>query len=215
MVYIKHTSWNALGFSLIITCICLQLYPLVSTFWNNVFVNGFSGGNVVIDPSSSMNGAIRVAISMLVVLATLIGRIGILDSLIVGVVGTTVYSLNIALNVATARSRSPDANINDVGGAVDVFLFGGILGVVVGRFLRTMNTLIHPRYSTGPGNEHPILALVGTMFIWSGFSYLSINSPDTQRFMDLGAMNSYLCLGACVVTICAMSAIIHLRIGIL
>lgn len=143
MVYIKHTSWNALGFSLLITCLCIQLYPLVSTFWNNVFVYGFRGENVIIDPSYSMNGSLRVAISMLVVLATLIGRIGPLDTLIVGVSGTILYSLNIALNTSIAKSRSPDANINDVGGAVDIFLFGGVLGVVIGRFLRNMNTLIH------------------------------------------------------------------------
>lgn len=52
------------------------------------------------------------------------------------------------------------------------------------------------------------------MFIWSGFSYLSINNPDTQKFMDLGVMNSYFSLASCVLTICALSAIIHLRIGI-
>ena len=214
MVYLKHSSWGALGFSLIITCICVQLYPLVSTFWNNVFVNGFNNGNAVLDPVFSMNGCIRVAISMLVVLAALLGRIGILDSLIVGVLGTVIYSLSVALNIATARTRSSEAFINDAGGSVDVFLFGGILGAVLGRFIKTPNSLVHPRYTIGPGNDNAILALIGTMFIWCGFSYMSINDPIHQRYMDLGVMNTLLCMGSCLVTLVSLAAIIHLRIGI-
>jgi hypothetical protein len=106
MVYLKHSSWSAIGFSLIITCICVQLYPLVSTFWNNVFVTGFNNGNVVLDPTFSMNGCIRVAVSMLVVLATLLGRIGLLDNLIIGITGVVIYSLNIAVNISIAKTRS-------------------------------------------------------------------------------------------------------------
>lgn len=105
MVYLKHSSWSAIGFSLIITSICVQLYPLVSTFWNNVFVTGFNG-NVVIDPTFSMNGCVRVAVSMLVVLAALIGRIGLLDNLLIGITGVVIYSLNIAVNISIAKTRS-------------------------------------------------------------------------------------------------------------
>ena len=106
MVYLKHSSWSAIGFSLLITCICVQLYPLVSTFWNNAFVTGFNNGNIVLDPTFSMNGCIRVSVAMLVVLAALIGRIGLLDSLLIGTVGTIIYSLSISVNIAIARSRS-------------------------------------------------------------------------------------------------------------
>lgn len=53
------------------------------------------------------------------------------------------------------------------------------------------------------------------MFIWCGFIYLSINDPVNQRYMNLGVMNTLLCMAACVVTIVSLAAIIHLRIGIL
>lgn len=99
-----------------------------------------------------MNGCVRVAVSMLVILAALIGRIGLFDALIVGVLGTAIYCLTLSLNIATAISRSSDAFINDAGGAIDVFLFGGIVGAIIGRFISTPNTLMHPRYTVGPGN---------------------------------------------------------------
>ena len=169
---------------------------------------------VVLDPVFSMNGCVRVSIAMLVVLAALIGRIGLVDTFLVGVVGTIIYCLNISLNICIAKARSSDANINDVGGAIDVFLFGGIFGAVIGRFIRSPHSLNHPRYTVGPGNESPVLALVGTMFIWCGFFYMSVNDPINQQFMGLGVMNTILCMSACVVTIWALAAIIHLRVGI-
>jgi ammonia channel protein AmtB len=156
------------------------------------------------------NGAIRLSIVLIIVLSALIGRIGVLEILIIAITGTFSYTFNYILNIYIATSRAAGANIVDVGGGIDIFTFGGLFAVMVGSILYTKNSERHPKYTSSANNA--TMAMVGTAYLWSGFPYVSFNSNFINP--DLTTMNTMLCLSASVITTYLMSSLLKGKIGI-
>lgn len=103
--YLKRLSWSSLGFSLLITATCVELYPLVNALYTksiiqqNPIVNNFSNSKFSIflsnydiatgaNYSNTITTAFKCALSLVVAFSSILGRAGPLQCLILAVLGT-------------------------------------------------------------------------------------------------------------------------------
>lgn len=92
------------------------------------------------DPLISTNGTVRCAVVMEIVLCALIGRVGVLQMLLLGVGGTISYCFTIVVNQVVNRARGAGPILNDIGGSMDVFMWAGIFSLTIGYSIRLTNT---------------------------------------------------------------------------
>jgi hypothetical protein len=95
MSYMKGLSWSGLGFAFLITALCIQVYPLINTFWSkagiqdNATVTNFStkelnqlylsnsevtfGGQVY---GSTITNGLKCALAIVAAFSSVLGRVG-------------------------------------------------------------------------------------------------------------------------------------------
>jgi hypothetical protein len=73
---------------------------------------------------------------MEIVLCTVVGRIGLLQLLLLGVGGTISYCFSMVVNMVANRARGAGAILNDIGGSMDVFMWAGIFALTLGYSVR-------------------------------------------------------------------------------
>jgi hypothetical protein len=151
---------------------------------------------------------------MEVVLCGLIGRLSLIQLLFLSVGGLMSYSFTQVINIVVTRARTPNAYILDVGGAMDIFLWAGVFGLTIGYGMRKKYTNLNEKYRAMPENDNPMLALIGTAFLWAGFMFVGHSDPKHQTELDLAPMNTVLALSSSVLTTYMMSTWIHFKMGI-
>lgn len=93
MTFIKTYSWSALTFTFFINAFVIQIYFLLTAFWERV-IHGFStGSEILISTKTFTLGSYAVA-SVLIAFGGVIGRVGPFELLIMGIVQIIGYSLN-------------------------------------------------------------------------------------------------------------------------
>lgn len=138
----RHLIWNGIGFSLLITALAIEVYPLVNAIWakahihTNQFMNdSFKTKEIYLylanlDSTSYENNtipaAIKSALAIIIAFSSVIGRIGPLECLIMTVVGLFGYELNRSININLGQ---------DSFGTFSIFAFGGFLGLTLGLFM--------------------------------------------------------------------------------
>lgn len=103
---VKNNVWGNLGFTLLITAYTFEFYFTVSGFWNIMKASGSFYdvfGGIIENYLSDTNdvtlltygvtaaGAFKCALSNVIIFAAISGRAGILEALMVSVVGTVGY----------------------------------------------------------------------------------------------------------------------------
>lgn len=154
MTFIRRYAWSALSYTFFINAIVVQLYILISGFWERVF-QGFHDKFIYINQKSFILASYSVA-SVLIAFGAILGRIGPLELLIMAVIQVIGYSLNehIVYNVL---------HMLDAGGSTTIHTFGAYFGLAVSFILgRVMAPHEKPKI-TYISN---IFALIGTFFLW-------------------------------------------------
>jgi hypothetical protein len=137
--------WSGIGFTFLITALCIELYPLINAFWtktriqNNGLVNNFSDHTYFVVLANShtpadqaygncITNAIKCALAIAVAFSSIVGRAGGLECLLVTSIGAIGFELNrqVILNLAV-----------DSFGAYFIFTYGGFMGLALGLILKT------------------------------------------------------------------------------
>jgi hypothetical protein len=146
--------WSGIGFNLLITALCLELYPLINDFWtrtkiqngnsplinfgefNNRFYQlylanrdtntGATTATTAAYYGNCMTNALKCALSVAVAFSAILGRAGHLECFFVVIFGTVGFELN--------RQIIQSHQGQDAFGTYYIFTFGGFMGLVLGLF---------------------------------------------------------------------------------
>jgi hypothetical protein len=105
--YLRNLIWNGIGFALLITCLSIDIYPLVNALFakanihtNGLYTDSFSIKNFNVflanmdsikTENNTLPAAVKCALALVVAFGSVIGRIGPLECLIMSTVGTMGY----------------------------------------------------------------------------------------------------------------------------
>lgn len=127
MTFLKRFGMSALGFTLIITCITAQLSILVFGFlkMEDEFVIRISFIDVI--------EAGIVSAGVLISFGVVIGKINLLQLLLMAIIETVIVTVNCYLGYSVLA-------VNDVGGSIFIHTFGAYFGLAVSFCLRKIKT---------------------------------------------------------------------------
>jgi len=129
------------------------------------------------------------------------GRVGVLEALIVSFIGTWVYELNRQLIMRYAL---------DFGGSIGIFCFGGFYGA-------SISVISYCYKHKRTAQEHEVrvagkfsytLVGVGALFCWMLFPFLSTDIPASLIYYNQAAISTFYCISACVLTCVGLSSLI-------
>ncbi len=148
--------------SLIVCSINAQLGPLMEQFWFNVFIKGFPQTTQILDATSSYKlmtdtatnniynftlGFVRIStfcsISLLVALTSVIGKIGIANTIITTIIFDIGFNLNYYLNYLIFLRGHPTGQLfimDDFQGS-RVFTFGAGFGIALLLLYHRLNPI--------------------------------------------------------------------------
>lgn len=219
----KNKIWSSLGFTFFITAISFQLYFLVSGLWTNAGISGksatFAWGNrfpVFLTNSNNLNlatnnntaiQAFKCALANSIAFAAIAGRAGLLEALLISLLGTFLYELNRQL-----ISRYSF----DFGGTMTVFCFGGFFGSMMSIILyhckQKKDFKNHALRLSGKFSY--FLAAIGSLFCWVFFPFMNIDIPTSLVYSNSGGLNTIYCISACVLTTISLTCIINGKIDL-
>ena len=127
MTFLKRYGLSALGFTLIITCITAQLAIVVFGLlkMENEFVIRISFIDVI--------EAGVVSAAVLISFGVIIGKVNLLQLLIMAIIETVFVTINCYLGYSVL-------GVNDVGGSIFIHTFGAYFGLAVSFCLRKIKT---------------------------------------------------------------------------
>lgn len=150
-VYFKTGTATSIFLSLFIVSMTMLLSPILQKFWYNVFIKGF----IDIDPSTfqdtlytsfnytnifidfyNMKFSMINAISQLVMITGLIGRLSVFQISLTSVLYNLAWNLNLFLCIQVQR-QSPDVKTFDDYQINSVYLFAACFGLMMMCFLKT------------------------------------------------------------------------------
>lgn len=222
LAFLKHLVWTSLGFSLLITVIALELYPLVNTLWGKLNISGrsldsfsnktFSLYLASMDNSrydnNTVTGAAKCAISLIVAFASVIGRVGRIQVLVMVVVGVCGFSLNQAVVNGIGQ---------DLFGTFSVFAFGGFLGLIFGmlttRREKQRNAKTNDMKLLRSNEESLHMCLLGNLAIFVLLPYLAYEGDQSRRGTSfqryIGPLTIILSMGTAIVTSVISGMLVH------
>lgn len=195
--YIQETSLSGLGFTLLITAICFQHFFLMNAFWskagiqqsdthfmdvNKLYDKLMMGDNSISAPvnyspygvippglvitslGATVWNAFKACLCIVVSFTPMLGRGGPMEAFLLCLFGVIFYELNVQVISRFASDR---------GGSMTIFVFGGCLGFFASLVMTNARNAVmlgHERYKTS--KLHAVLALVGTLFVWTLFPAL-------------------------------------------
>lgn len=201
--YVRRLVWSSIGFSLLITCLTIELYFLMNAFWTKVdigsvlagqgtptwnslfednktfriYLANFGLGATVSGDTSTygatLTGAIQAALANVVAYSAILGKAGPLEAWFVALFGTFGFVLNKKLIYFLGL---------DYGGSFSIFTFGGFMGLFMGIML---NCAYRGENRTGKnkhytGNHFSVaLSLMGNLIVWVLFPILTMD-PESQ-----------------------------------
>ena len=151
-MHFKRMSETAIFTSLFITSLTLITSPFIQKFWYNIFITDFSSSSIATaNPSYLLNQSLADkninldfynlkfslinAISQLVLMLGLFGRINGLQLTLLSLLYNCAWSLNHYLNISRANS-SPDPRIFDDYQIASIYLFAGTFGLFSSLILK-------------------------------------------------------------------------------
>lgn len=199
--------------SLLVFAVTIQHYFFVRAFWykagtplqnsnrswSDTDFNRISWVNIGQDQhetndllAASLVDAIACAICMILALGAVIGRIQFLEAFLITFLGSWFYEINYQLFFRF--------EIDDCGFGMRIFLFAGVMSLVISNFLgRKETTVAHAGYYSNYSTRG--IALLGFVFTFCAFPFLVAaglyNTTINKGYVAyIGVFNMYFALGA-------------------
>lgn len=185
MAFIRKYGYSATSYSLLMTSIALQWYPLLRQFWSNVFHQATT--HITLDYKNFIFADFST-ISLLVTYGALVGKTSSFQMLVISIVQPIIYSLNERLGIFL--------EVTDVGGSILVHTFGAVFGLA-------LSALMTPREAFETVDNEPvyqsdIISMIGTLFLWIYWpSYNMIMATESEQMRVV--MATVLSLSASVI----------------
>lgn len=227
LVYFRFGVKQVLIIALIVCSINAQLGPLIQQFWYNVFVNGFYS-NYGIDTANAFKlvgdtatkdvknvtlGFVRIStycsISLLVALSGVIGRIGMVNTLITTFVFNIGFNLNYYLNFNIyykAGTSTVTSYIMDDFQGSRVLMFGAGFGLALLILYNKFNPVLRNERAQYTDELSGFLTLLGTGFVLALFYFLL--DTYTNQDKSYALLNIYFAFSGSIVSSIAISCII-------
>ncbi|EDO37911.1 predicted protein [Nematostella vectensis] len=187
LAFLRNHAYSSISYCFFAAAILCEW----STIINGVFWHIIEGGNdkFKIDLFSAINADFAAAV-ILISYCVVLGKISILQLLVMGVIELAVYVLNSWICFAKL-------GISDIGASITIHMFAAYFGLGVTRVL-------HSRDSEGNGKEcssyhNDVFCLVGTIFLWLYWPSFNacLTTDDVMRHRTV-TNTYYSMLGACV-----------------
>ena len=158
MAFLRHHSWSAVGYSMYAIITTLQYYLLWSKFWADVQTTDFNQP-LVLD-NSTLIKCLFAAIAVLISYGTFIGRVGLLELMVVIIVHVVGYSANemLCLNYLYCF---------DGGRGMIVHVYSAFFGLGVSALLPKVG--VEDSNRDQPSYYNSIVSAVGAMFLFIFF----------------------------------------------
>lgn len=196
MAFSKSFSWSSVTYTFFINALIIQLYILLSAFWQRAVIDGFNAQNYYIYINErTFTYALHASASMFVCMGAFIGRVGPLELLIISLVHIFVYTVNEVICINQIRAY-------DVGGGMTVHIFGAYAGVTASLILNASS-----RPTSKPKSSYfaNLFALIGALFLWMffpsfnfGYGYSVSGTQYTQTQIVTNTIISL--TGSCIAT---------------
>lgn len=158
MTFIQSYSWSALAYTFFMNSIVVQLYILLSAFWERVFHQDnetYWGSHILINERTLTASSYCVA-SILIAFGAVLGRLKAFELLLMVVIQTIGYTLNEAIVYTILE-------IQDVGGSTAIHTFGAYFGLTISLIVGVKGD---PYAKVKTSYNSNIFAFIGTLFLW-------------------------------------------------
>ena len=203
---LKHHNWSSVAINLIVAVMTIEFGFFSHFLWSYTFNKNkleFNFENLILIEFN--------AITVLISLGTLIGKLPISQYLIISILESIGASLNFHLCRDELKAK-------DIGGSMYVFLYGGVSAITISFLLfhkseEKRKILESPHKSTNYTST--ILSFIGTIFIWILFpsfnTSLIVKKNNETVFVQRyrGIVNTYLSMCGSVIGCFSFSPIFN------
>ena len=190
MTFIKRHSWSALSYTFFINAVVVQLYILLSAFWERVFHGDWGSKIEVLE--QSFTGASYSVAAILIAFGAVLGKVGPLELFIMSLFGIIGYTLNESLVYSVI-------GINDAGGSTAIHTYGAYFGLTVSLII---SKVLKPQKIAEGSYVNSTFAMIGTLFLWMFWpSFNAGYFPENGFQRSLIVSNTIIALtGSCLST---------------
>jgi len=192
MTFLRKYGYSSVGFNFAIAAFTLQWYPLLNTFWHNVFNQSWTTP-VYMDVGMLISSEFCAG-AVLITYGALLGKTSLTQMMFIALAEPFFYALNEAISFKL--------DIADVGGSMVIHTFGAFFGLAASRVLT-------PAKARGPSDNAAVyhsdlFSMIGTVFLW--IFWPSFNAAFTDGDAQTRAIvNTLLSLTASTVVAFLMS----------
>ena len=190
---LKKYSWTSISINMIAIVFSFQIGLFTNLLWKNAFKEKWKAGllNFKTLIQSNFNSC-----SVLISLGCVLGKLSIIQYLIMIILETIFSSLNFQLCLVKLKAI-------DVGGSLYIHTFGAIFGLAIYMVLfcsTKMKTALkdYSFYNNGNYFSH-IIAFIGVIFIWCYFPSFNAGLAFNNNYRYRSTINTYLSLSGSVV----------------
>jgi len=192
MTFLRWYGLGAVGLTMIITCLGVEVYLIFDTVRS--FFAG-NGGEVVVDLSALLQANFAVA-AFLISFGGLIGKVNPCQLLVLVVFEAVFYGVNKLV-------MEDVVGISDVGGTIIIHMFGAYYGLAAAWYLGQPAINIKEKASY----TSDLFSLLGTIVLWVYWpSFVAGATPAGTPDAELQLVQTILALVAATVTTFALSA---------
>ena len=224
----KAATWSGLTISMLAASLNVMLGFLLQKFWFSTFILGFGNDNPVVAgtgfqnlflsrlsdldvaPSeTTLRLVLFATISLLVAFTGFIGRVNIIQVLIITLLFCVSWNLSFFLNFFLNFTSSVQPTLFDDMGTTNVYLFGGAFGLMVAAMLYTKQTERTENFAQNKVSS--VMSLAGTAFIFATFAMTGFHFPRVRNPFSYNAsfLNNIFALSGSVVGAYIVSAFIN------
>lgn len=197
-VNVHKISISSVSTHFFVGTIAIQMYLLWAGFWHALLNNNWvTIGLDVTDMIASQN----CFCCILVTSGCVLGKVDLMEYVILTFVQVLFYSLNEAININCLSAF-------DVGGSVLIFLFGWIFGIVTAAFIPDSAQTSFQHDKRLFSERSATFSLIGILTIWIFFpSFVAASAVGGQKY--LAAINMLLALTGSSMGTFAVLPLIH------
>jgi len=207
MVFLKTSSWTAVGFNFLLSAWAFQWSILVVAFWRHVMSNEWHT-KIHLDINSLVVGDFAAA-SCMICYGALLGKVDLFQMWFIITLQVVFYGLNEAICIEKYHAI-------DMGGSMIIHTFGCYFGLAASYFLQRKKALKEHDEKVVGGYNAQTIAAFGTIFLymyWPSFNSAAAPAISQQRVV----VNTCLAIsGSCIGALaCARAFCMKLEMEIL
>ena len=155
MSFLRYYPLGAIGFTFLVTVVCVQWGILLDGFWERVYFGDFR--HILQVGAFSLVVGNFAAATVLISFGVLIGKIGPAQLMLLALFELCFYSFNYAVVLRWLEAV-------DIGGSIAIHLFGAVFGVAASWMWGEPSGVERRRADASRSSD--IFSLIGTIFLW-------------------------------------------------